>query len=643
MKSLRCLAWLAALAACESADAPPPGDTDAPTVDLTWPADQATVTTARPTVIVTFDEAIDPATVGDATLTLRGASAVSIPVDRTVASTAIAIAPRAALLPGTYRAELAAGVADVAGNALAQGAAWSFVVPDDRDHTPPRVVFVDPPAGATGVPVDAVVRVFFDEPIVAGPDALALVDAAGTPVPVAITSLETGLAATPTAPLAPAEHHQATATITIADRDGNALTSPSTWAFDTVAATTWAPPVRLEQGAGNALDLTLAVGGPSDVIAAWVQVAPAGAQEIWASRASGGAWSGATRVATTPTEWARFVDVGLDAAGAATAIWVSDLAAPTLRLSRQPPAQPWSPDETLVGPIALGAMGGPRLAVARATGAAAVAWQVPFADGWRVRTYDPTTGWGAVEVVPQILGGWVPTRAELAMSDAGDLALVWNEPDGGLERLTAATRTATGWSPTRRLGAAFANAPRLAMNPAGQAVVVWGEPNSPWAVWAQPWSPAAGWGTPTVLDATNADAQEPVVAVSADGSAMAAWTEWTMGRPRVVARHRTTTGTWETPAQLDAHPDGAHTPAVAIGDDGAAVVAWARRPATGAARVWAARYTTVGGWARREPIAAGAAPDRGLAVAVGRDGVATVAWLDVVGGVADVVAAQHPR
>jgi chitodextrinase len=109
-----------------------PGDTTPPTVTSTTPADGAAgvaVTTA-PTVV--FSEAMDAATITTATFALRSqdGSAVAATLSYDEATRTATLTPQSALTAETqYTATLqggAGGVADLAGNALAQDYSWSF-------------------------------------------------------------------------------------------------------------------------------------------------------------------------------------------------------------------------------------------------------------------------------------------------------------------------------------------------------------------------------------------------------------------------------------------------------------------------------------------------------------------------------------
>jgi hypothetical protein len=111
---------------------PPPPDTTPPTVSSANPAAGAARISLGSSVLVTFSESMNSATINNATITLRDASAALVPA--TVAyntTTHVAtLTPSSALAQNTtYTATVkggAGGVADVAGNPMTADFAWSF-------------------------------------------------------------------------------------------------------------------------------------------------------------------------------------------------------------------------------------------------------------------------------------------------------------------------------------------------------------------------------------------------------------------------------------------------------------------------------------------------------------------------------------
>ena len=108
---------------------PPPGDTTAPTVTGVSPADGATGVAVSSNVTGTFSEAMDAATIGGSTFTLKdgAGAAVAAGVSYDGATRTATLNPTADLAnSATYTATITTGVTDTAGNPLAAERTWSF-------------------------------------------------------------------------------------------------------------------------------------------------------------------------------------------------------------------------------------------------------------------------------------------------------------------------------------------------------------------------------------------------------------------------------------------------------------------------------------------------------------------------------------
>jgi methionine-rich copper-binding protein CopC len=109
-------------------------DTTAPTITSTMPATNTTNVATTASVTATFSEAIDPATLTSATVTLRDANGnlIAGAINYDAASKTVSLTPTAALASNsTYTASVRGGssdprVKDLAGNALASSLSWSF-------------------------------------------------------------------------------------------------------------------------------------------------------------------------------------------------------------------------------------------------------------------------------------------------------------------------------------------------------------------------------------------------------------------------------------------------------------------------------------------------------------------------------------
>lgn len=116
---------------------PPAGDTTAPEVTSTVPANGATGVPVDAAISATFSEAINPATLsGAVSLQAVGGGPVAANIAYDAATLTVTITPDDGLSTGTeYLVTLGTGIADLAGNQLAGDVTWSFTTADDAPPT----------------------------------------------------------------------------------------------------------------------------------------------------------------------------------------------------------------------------------------------------------------------------------------------------------------------------------------------------------------------------------------------------------------------------------------------------------------------------------------------------------------------------
>ena len=177
------------------------------------------------------------------------------------------------------------------------------------------------------------------------------------------------------------------------------------------------------------------------------------------------------------------------------------------------------------------------------------------------------------------------------------------------QHLTGKSRTAT----------------QIAMNTAtGDAVAVWSATSGTVAqVWAASYSRASDtWHAPVRLDTTSSGASHPVVAMNAQGNAIAAWSETSSSG---VSAAYFTGGSWRNPVRLSVLAAG--MPQAGIDAAGNATVAWVEKDATGNDSILATRMTGAGVSSPPRILDASARPAAMPSVAVAPNGNALVAWL----------------
>jgi len=215
-------------------------DLTKPTVISRVPVNGATGVAIDNKITATFSEAMDPATISAATITLKKGTT---PVSGTVSYSGVtAVFKPANDLDGksVYTATISTGATDLAGNALAINYAWSFTTGAVLDLVKPVVTSLNPADLATGVSVSKPIAATFSEamdPLTVSTSTFTL--RKGTQA-VTGTVNYSGVTAvfTPTRDLAANTTYGATISTGAKDLAGNVLASNRVWSFTTAAAAT---------------------------------------------------------------------------------------------------------------------------------------------------------------------------------------------------------------------------------------------------------------------------------------------------------------------------------------------------------------------------------------------------------------------
>lgn len=233
-------------------------DAAAPAVVFQLPGDGNRYVATNGRISARFSEAMDPATLTTASFTV---SAGNGPLSGTVAynpATRTAVmTPNVPLANNTvYTAALTTLVSDVAGNALAQDAVWSFTTIPQETVLP--FVSATAPADLAGsVSVFNPVTATFSEDM--DPDTIngASFTIAGVTGTVSYDGVTRRASFLPDAPLANSTTYTATITTAVTDLAGNALPLARVWSFATVPPDLVAPLVSATQPTAAAVNVPL--------------------------------------------------------------------------------------------------------------------------------------------------------------------------------------------------------------------------------------------------------------------------------------------------------------------------------------------------------------------------------------------------
>jgi hypothetical protein len=176
----------------------------------------------------------------------------------------------------------------------------------------------------------------------------------------------------------------------------------------------------------------------------------------------------------------------------------------------------------------------------------------------------------------------------IAVNGNGDAMVVWAQARGPVYDILARFyRHNDGWDTIRMVETDLngTEKPRVAIDPDGNAIAVYREyDGSHWNIMANTYDPGSGnWNTtPQRLDQLGTDANDPMIAMSANGDAVAVWWQYDTVDWSIFANHyNSTTHSWDATATIIDHGGGdAYEPKVAMDDHGNAVAIWQQHDGT---------------------------------------------------------------
>jgi hypothetical protein len=298
--------------------------------------------------------------------------------------------------------------------------------------------------------------------------------------------------------------------------------------------------------------------------------------------------------------------VATDNSGNSVSVWVrSDASGNTIQARRRAAGGSLAAAKTLSPTGAYG----PQVAVGT-TGVGLVVW----GDGLGNVVGRSWSSSGSVGSIQQISPtGQVTQNPQVAVDSSGNAIVIWEQFDGSNWRTMSRRRSSGGtFGSTKTLSASGqdASVSRVATEPNGDAIVIWlrydGSVNR---VQARTVSSTDVVGATQNISGTTSYASQPQVDVDLDGDATIVWRQSDGANDRVLARHRAPAGTLSSTQTLSGSGANANAPAVAVDDNGDAVVVWDRlgqvqlRARTVSGTLSSVQYVTSTGTASGQEVA----------------------------------------
>lgn len=406
------------------------------------------------------------------------------------------------------------------------------------------------------------------------------------------------------------------------------------------ALSTWLAPTKLSAPGQNAEGSQVSVDEQGDALAGWQRFNEKSARFVIevASRPAGtGSWQAPAIVSNTKDE-ASLPQVALDSSGGAVAAWLSfDGSEYSIRAATRPGLNgTWQAPVTIKK---LGAMAvmepRPDLAV-DSRGDAVVVWQRMEGSEAILEAAGRPAGassWQAPETVSEKAGAMHP--AEVGIDAAGNATAVWEENVAGELLTGAASKPAGGkWQSPMHLSAPGGNAnePRVAVDAQGDAVAVWERFEGEEFVEAASKPASSGtWGKPVALTKPELGKGEPAgqqVGIGGLGNAVAVWSRMNGTHDFVEAAvGQASSAAWQPPATLSG--PGANVeeqPQVAVNAAGSAVVVWERLNGGTEVVEAASGLAANGSWQAPVPLSASGGEAVEAQVALDAHGNAGAGW-----------------
>jgi len=378
------------------------------------------------------------------------------------------------------------------------------------------------------------------------------------------------------------------------------------------------------------------------VLVAWNQVGVHGQSNVWSSSFDGATgWSTPTLIDPDDTRSARNPDIGVDNDGNALAVWERvDAGCANIFANQYTVGTGWAAP-TLIDPIHCDAHGA-RVAV-NAAGAAVVVWYQTTTGNAHIwaRSFLSST-WGALERVDNVAGD--AAAPQIATDGVGNAIAVWEQFDGTRKSIWANRYSfGSGWDAAQRIESndtSDAQDVQLVVDSVGNALAVWQQADGGHQrIWSNTFRvTGGGWETAAIIGGSDAgDASRPQIAVR-NGKGFVVWQQSDGARTGIVARRFESgafSGAVGAVTVLSDASTSASFPQIAVDPLSNAVAVWSQKMPLpvlnddAAFTAMTSSFTATGGWSAPQSLEAqneGAFDELHPEVAIDANGMTVAAW-----------------
>jgi len=333
----------------------------------------------------------------------------------------------------------------------------------------------------------------------------------------------------------------------------------------------WGAAELIENNDGSTNNPQIAMSADGTAMAVWRQHDGTSAS-IWANRFDGGTWGTAELIESNDGD-ADYPQIAMNPDGTAIAVWHQwDGTRHNIWANRFDGG--WGIAELIESDNASNAYY-PQIAM-DTDGRAMAVWHQ--SDGIRFSIWANRFdgGWDIAELIESDNAGdaYFP---QIAMDTDGRAMAVWSQSDGTHFSIWTNQFDGSTWGAVELIesdNAGNANEPRIAMNPDGTAIAVWYQSDGTrFSILANRFD-GVTWGTAEPIESNDWDAYYPQIAMAPDGTAIAVWQQ-SDGTRNNIRANRFDGSTWSAAELIESDDAGnANNPQIAMSADGDAIAVW---------------------------------------------------------------------